>query len=124
MAKKLTTSGKTRPSDNFEPIGLSSFFGGQSIDKKLGTEAQFYDDLHTDFRSSPSNFSVLPGTRDGTQGVVKDLVLAMDQVVSGVKYASGDQGYLYRISTNYTWSLFGALSEAGGASVTYRSDLG
>lgn len=124
MATLKSTSSRAKNSpDNFQPIGLSSFFGGQSIDRKLGTDAQFYDDLHTDFRSNPSSFSVLPGTRDITLGVVKDLVLTMEQVNSGIRYAAGDQGYLYKVATNKTWSLLGALGEASGAGLTYRADL-
>lgn len=109
--------------DNVKPIGLSSFFGGQSVDSKLGSTAQFYDEYHTDFRSSPSNFTVLPGTRETTSGVVIDLVQAMDQITSGVRYALGDAGNLYKIATSGVWSHEGNLGENGGAGIVYRSDV-
>jgi len=116
MAQKAT-------GDNFVPVGLNNFFGGQSVDTRLGTQAQFYDDEHIDFRSNPSKASVLPGTRETTGGVVKDLVLAMDQVTSGIRYAAGDAGWVYQVSTGGTWSAVGELGENGGAGLAYRSDV-
>lgn len=109
--------------NNFHPEGLGSFFGGQSVDNKLGTQAQFYDDEHTDFRSNPSNLTVLPEPREATSGIVTDLVQVMDQITSGAKYALGDAGNLYRVATNGTWSKEGSLGENGSAGLIYRSDV-
>lgn len=107
----------------YTPIGLGSFFGGQSVDNKLGTQAQFYDDKHLDFRSVPSNFSVLPGTREGSAGMVTGLIQAMDQVNSGDRYSLDDMGTVYAISTSNVWSIVGDIDEAGGAGLVYRADL-
>lgn len=109
--------------DNFTPIGLSNFFGGSSVDPKLGTQAQFSNEDHTDFRSNPSNLTVLPGMREITNGVADDLVLAIDQVTSGIKYAAGDGGSIYEVSTAEVWSQLGKLGEQGGAGLVYRADL-
>lgn len=114
----------TKPNvNNLEAIGLSSFFGGQSVDNKLGTQAQFYDDEHLDFRTNPSDFSVYPGTREATAGMVTGLVVAMDKVISGVKYAADLSGTVYEVSTSEVWSQVGDIDETGGAGLTYRADL-
>jgi hypothetical protein len=109
--------------DNFQPIGLNAFFGGQAIDKKLGTPGQFYDDYHSDFRSNPSYISANPQPRDITQGTVKDLQLAMEQINSGQIFSVGDQGYIYAVSTTDVFSLVGTLDEVSGAGLTYRADV-
>ncbi len=113
----------TTTSDNYIPIGLTSFFGGMSTDAKLGIKGQFYYGQHLDFRKNPSNFSVLPGTRETTAGGVIDLVQAMDQIPSGARYALGDAGNLYQVTTGGTWSVLGNLNENGGAGLVYRSDV-
>lgn len=107
----------------YTPIGLSSFFGGQSVDSKLGTQAQFYDDMHLDFRSQPSNFTVLPGTREGSGGMVTGLVQTMDQINSGDRYSLDDAGTIYATDTGNVWSMVGSLGEAGGGGLVYRADL-
>lgn len=109
--------------DNYEPVGLDSFFGGWATDKQLGAGAQFYYSQHIDFRKNPSSFTVLPGPRNADGGVVTDLVQAMDQLNSGVKYAFGDTGKLYKITTAGVWSSIGDIGEAGGAGLLYRSDV-
>lgn len=109
--------------DNYEPIGLSSFFGGWSTDKQLGTGAQFYYSSHIDFRKNPSSFTLLPQPRKADAGTVADLVLAMDQLNNGVKYAAGDAGWLYKITTAGVWSPVSNIGEAGGAGLLYRSDV-
>jgi hypothetical protein len=109
--------------DNFEPQGLSSFYGGQSVDKKLGTKAQFYYARHIDHRKNPSNFSVLPGLSNAAGGVVTDLLQDMTQINSGVRYSLGDAGNIYTTSTTGIWSPMFSLGEAGGAGIIYRADV-
>ena len=70
---------------NFEPVGLSHFFGGWATDKELGSEAQFYYSRHTDFRKNPSGFSLLPKPTNADGGVVVDLVQDMVVLVLGHK---------------------------------------
>jgi len=109
--------------DNFEPIGLNKFFGGWSSDKQLGSDAQFYYSQHIDFRKRPSSFTLLPKPANTDGGVVIDLVQAMDQLNSGVRYALGDAGWLYKVTTAGVWSAVVNIGEAGGAGLLYRSDV-
>lgn len=109
--------------DNFQPIGLAEFYGGWSTDLSLGSKGQFYYSSHVDFRKNPSSFSLLPGTTNADGGVVTDLVQDMEQINSGVRYASGDAGNLYKISTAGAWSVIASIGEAGGAGLVYRSDV-
>jgi len=108
---------------NFEPVGLGAFFGGQAQDKQLGGKSQFYYGKHLDFRKYPSQFTVLPAPTKADGGVVIDLVQDMTQITSGVKYALGDAGNVYKINTSGVWSAFSQLGENGGAGITYRSDV-
>lgn len=109
--------------NNFEPIGLNKFFGGWSSDKQLGSDAQFYYSRAIDFRKKPSSFTLLPKTANTDGGVVVDLVQAMDQLNTGVRYALGDAGWLYKIDTAGVWSAVVNIGEAGGAGLLYRSDV-
>lgn len=109
--------------DNFEPVGLSHFFGGQSTDKELGGEAQFYYNRHTDFRKNPSSVTLLPKPTNADGGVVVDLVQGMEQLNSGVRYAVGDAGYVYKITTGGVWSVVSTIGQNGGAGILYRSDV-
>lgn len=109
--------------DNYSPIGLSSFYGGWSTDKQLGAKAQFYYSQHIDFRKNPSSFTLLPKTTQTDGGVVVDLVQGMDQINSGARYALGDAGWIYGITTAGVWSALANMGEAGGAGILYRSDV-
>lgn len=109
--------------DSFEPIGLDKFFGGWSTDKQLGADAQFYYSQHLDFRKKPSSVTLLPKPANTDGGVVVDLVQAMDQLNSGVRYALGDAGWLYKVTTAGVWSSVVNIGEAGGAGLLYRSDV-
>lgn len=109
--------------DNFEPYGLTAFYGGMSTDKFLGSKAQFYYARHLDFRKQPSNLSVLPAPTKTDGGVVVDLLQDMTQINSGVRYSLGDAGNVYKTTTAGVWSPVFALGEAGGAGIVYRSDV-
>lgn len=109
--------------NEYESVGLSYFFGGQSQSKQLGTKGQFYYSRAVDFRKEPTSFSALPVTTKTDGGVVTDLVQDMDQVTSGVRYAVGDAGNVYKVSSAGVWSLLGQLGENGGAGLVYRSDV-
>jgi hypothetical protein len=108
---------------NLEQLGLSKFFGGWSTDKQLGSAAQFYYSRAMDFRKNPSSMSVLPGLSASDGGVVTDLVHAIDQINSGIKYALGDAGNLYSVTAANVWSKIANIGENGGAGVLYRSDV-
>ena len=120
----LSGSLRTMAHFSYEPIGLSAFFGGMSIDRKLGTKSpQFYYGRHIDFRKNPSQFTVLPYGNVEASGAVSDLVLDMSQIASGMRYAVGDSGNIYAVSTAGVWSLYGSMSERSGAGMVYRSDV-
>lgn len=109
---------------SYEPVGLSAFFGGMSIDRKLSTKSpQFYYARHIDFRKNPGQFTVLPQGAAETSGNVTDLLLDMDQIGTGVRYSVGNTGNVYRTATNGTFSLYGNLGENSGAGLKYRSDV-
>lgn len=114
---------KSRSYDNLIPVGNTTFFGGMSVDSNLGTDGQFYYGQHLDFRKNPSSFSILPGTRRADNGVVIDLLQAMDQVTSGIRYGLGDAGNVYKVDTSGVWSKISSLAENGGAGLVYRADL-
>jgi len=106
-----------------QAVGLQSFVGGMSVDRKFGSRNQFYYSRHVDFRKNPGKFSILPGTAETSGGVVIDLVEDMTQIASGVRYALGDAGNVYKIATNGTWSKIGDLGQTGGAGIVYRADV-
>lgn len=108
---------------NFEPIGLNKFFGGWATDKQLGSDGQFYYSRHFDFRKKPSSLTLLPKPANTDGGVVVDLVQAMDQLNSGIRYALGDAGWIYKVTTAGVWSSVANIGEAGGAGLLYRSDV-
>lgn len=109
--------------DNYSPKGLTSFFGGQSVDKFLGTEGQFYYARHVDHRKNPSSLSVLPAPTKADGGVVTDLLQDMTQINSGVRYSLGDAGNVYKATAAGVWSPVFSLGEAGGAGIVYRADV-
>lgn len=94
-----------------------------SVDKKLGSKAQFYYSKHLDFRKNPSNFSILPAPSRTDNGVVTDLVQDMTQITSGIRYALGNTGNVYKVATNGVWSLEGNLGETSGTGIKYRGDV-
>lgn len=105
------------------PVGLSSFFGGMATDTKLGTKSQFYYSRHLDTRKKPSQFTVLPAPSETTNNTVKDLVLDITQINSGVRYAVGDAGYIYKVTAAGAWSVLDTLGENSGGGIEYRADV-
>jgi len=102
-----------------DKIHLNSFIGGHSIDYKYGIANSFYDSQSLDFRSKPSQMSVLPAARN-LSVTMSDLCTAMVQDPQGVRYAVGNQGYLYRISTAGVVSNIGKLDSNGAAGIVYN----
>lgn len=120
----LSTGYQTQKHFQAEPVGLSSFFGGMSVDSKLASSKapQFYFGRHIDFRKKPSQFTVLPQGKP--TAVVSDLVLDMEQINNGDRYAVGDTGNVYIVKApNTTWANYGNIGENSGAGMTYRADV-
>lgn len=107
----------------FEKKGLLSFFGGISVDAKLGANSQFQYARSVDFRKRPSQFSILPGTSKTSGGIVTDLVLDMIQVGNGTRYSIGNTGSLYKTTTSEIWSLAGVMGENSGGGIAYRAEF-
>jgi hypothetical protein len=108
--------------DGTDYVGLQSFVGGESQDIKFGQKYQYDYGRHIDVRKKPTQFSVLPKPTKASGTVVTDLVQDFTQVPSGIRYALGDSGNVYKIATNGTWTLLGVLGENGGAGIMYRAD--
>jgi hypothetical protein len=102
-------------------VAIQQFYGGQSSDEAIGTPASFSYSRALDHRRNPSQLTVLPGPRQLSTGVVQDLILNMAQIQNGTRYAYGDQGNIYKISTGNVVTYFGKLS-TGSDGQLYRSD--
>lgn len=103
------------------PLIFSQFTGGIAADSRIGLKNSFANAQALDFRSSPSQMSVLPGLTREDNGVIKDLVLNEVMAANGVIYAFGDAGYIYRRSTAGVWSVIDKLSTGTGG-IDYRKD--
>lgn len=99
-----------------------SWVGGEATDKKTGQANAFASSQSLDFRKSPSQMSVLPGTRRADNGAVTDLVQNEVMTQTGRTYSLGSNGNVYTMSPTYTWSLFGNISSAGTFGMDYRQD--
>ncbi len=65
--------------------------------------------------------SVLPGMTDTSNGVVTDLIQAMDQDLNGVRWGIGNKGNLYKINTSNVVSKGATLTSNGSAGIYYDS---
>lgn len=101
------------------PINTQAFMGGASIDPKLAIANSFYYSQSLDFRSKPSQMSVLPAPRQ-LSGNLSDTILAMDQDLNGVRWGVGSKGNIYRISTSDVISTEAVLTENGSAGLLYN----
>lgn len=99
-----------------------SWVGGQATDKKVGQANAFADSQSLDFRKSPSQLSVLPGTSRADNNTVTDLVQNEVMTEAGIIYAIGSSGNIYRVTAAGVWSLFGTTGENGTFGIDYRQD--
>lgn len=102
-------------------VPIQQFYGGQSSDEAIGTPASFSYSRAMDHRRNPSQLTVLPGPRKISSGVVQDLILNMVQVQSGVRYAYGEQGNIYKLDASNNLTYFNKLP-TGSDGCLYRSD--
>lgn len=106
---------------NNKIITNQSFYGGLSADEAIGTAGSFAYSRALDHRTNPSQLSVLPGPRKISAGVLQDLILNIVQVKSGIRYAYGDQGNVYKIDTANAVTYVNKLP-TGSDGMVYRSD--
>lgn len=104
-----------------EPLIFNQFTGGLSDDPKIGLKNSFAASQGLDFRTSPSQLSVLPGLAREDNGIMKDLVLNEVMASNGLIYGFGNAGYIYRRSTAGVWSDFSKLG-SGCAGIDWRKD--
>lgn len=100
-------------------INTNYFQGGVTIDPKLGIPNSFYYSQGLDFRSKPSQMSVLPAPRQLTSSL-SDNILAMDQDLNGVRWGVGSNGKVYRIDNSNNIESVATLSENGSAGLYYN----
>ncbi|CAB4132594.1 hypothetical protein UFOVP253_39 [uncultured Caudovirales phage] len=100
----------------------NNFSGGQAVDKKVGVRNSFADSQCIDFRKSPSQYSVLPGTTRADSNTVTDLVQNEVMTQSGRTYSIGSNGNVYTCTPNGVWSLFGNIGSVGTFGLNYRQD--
>lgn len=104
------------------PLVFKSFEGGWGTDLKTGIKNSFAYSQSVDFRKSPSQFTVLPGTRREDNGVVNDLVQNEVMTKNGSIYAIGSNGSIYKRTTSGVWSNEANLGGVGTFGIDYRQD--
>lgn len=102
-----------------EKIHLNYFQGGSSIDYKLAIPNAFYSSQALDFRTVPSQMTVLPGMTSVGK-TVTGLIEAMEQDLNGVRWGIDHGGTLWKIDTSDNFSAETALSENGSAGILYN----
>lgn len=112
MPKGPTNTPKLKIHNNY-------FQGGTTIDPKLGVANSFFYSQNLDFRTKPSQMSVLPAPAQLTTEL-DDLILAMDQDTSGVRYGAGNNGRVYKIDNNNVFTVIGELDTNGSAGILYN----
>lgn len=100
-------------------IHLNAFQGGMAIDYKYGPPNSFYFSQAMDFRQKASQMNVLPGARTFSN-TLSDLITCMTQDPTGVRYAVGNAGNIYRINTSGVISTIGLLDTAGATGIAYN----
>lgn len=103
---------------SFPPINVQYFQGGMSVSKKLGVANSFFDSKNLDFRTDPSQISVLPAPAKLTN--TSGLITAMDQDLNGVRWAVDTVGNIGRINTSNAYSVVATMTEAGSAGLLYN----
>lgn len=107
---------------NVKAFVYKSWVGGQATDKKVGIGNSFADSQSLDFRTLPSQMSVLPASRRTDGGVVTDIVQNEVMTSDGTIYAVGSSGNIYKVSSAGVWSLFGNIGTAGTYGLNWRAD--
>lgn len=96
------------------------YYGGSTIDPKLGIPNSFYSSEAMDFRSVPSQMSVLPGASTLTS-TLYGLITVMEQDLNGIRYGVDTVGWLYRIDVNDNFTPLFKMSTAGSSGMLYNA---
>ena len=100
-------------------VNMGTFAGGMSVDFKNGVAASFYNSVALDFRKKSSQMSVIPGLSTIITNLT-DMPIAMLQDPTGIRWAIGDLGSLYRINLSNVATKVAQLSSAAGAGLVYN----
>lgn len=103
------------------PIINNQFDGGWSIGKKYGLKNSFNYSRSLNFRVDPSQLTLLGQPAREDNNTVIDLVQNEVMTDSGDIYALGDKGYVYKRTSNGTWSGVGRIDD-GAYGISYRRD--
>lgn len=103
------------------PLIFKNFSGGWSTDLKFGIKNSFASSQSIDFRKSPSQMTILPGTTREDNGIVKDLIQNEVMGSDGTIYAIGSLGSFYKRTTGGIWSKEADIG-IGTFGLDYRKD--
>lgn len=106
---------------SIKAIVRQNFSGGWSIGKKVGIKNSQAFTQAFNFRTSPSQMTVLPGLSREDNGVVKDLVQNEVMTNDGTIYAIGSAGSFYKRTTAGAWSKEADVG-IGTFGLDYRKD--
>lgn len=109
---------KGEQDSNTFKIHSQYFQGGSTVDYKMGNANSQYSSQNLDFRTFPSQMSVLPASRAIATNL-SDTILAIQQDLNGVRWAVGDKGSVYQIDTSNNVSRKVVMSENGSAGLLY-----
>jgi hypothetical protein len=103
------------------PVITNTFFyGGATTDPKLGIPNSFYYSECLDFRSVPSQISVLPQPQT-INSSLNGLITAMDMDTNGVRYGVDLNGWIYNISTSDVITPIVQMSSNGASGILYNA---
>jgi hypothetical protein len=103
-------------------VSYQNFYGGISVDDKVGIDNSHAYSRAVDFRKKPGQLSPLAATRRIGSNKVVDLIQQIVQTDDGTRYALGDLGNFYLIDTNNEVTVKAKLDD-GAAGMLYRPDL-
>lgn len=101
-------------------INTNYFYGGATIDFKLGIPNSYYFSAGLDPRSTPSQISVLPGPSTISSNLY-GLIIAMDQDLNGIRYGIDTLGWLYKIDTSDVVTPLFQTRTNGAAGIYYHA---
>lgn len=98
---------------------IQNFTGGiSSTSKKIGPKNSFAYGRSIDFRSEPTEFTILPKTSKISGSTVTDLPMGFDLACTYL-YAIGDEGNVYRIDSSDTVTKEYTLIDSVGNGIAY-----
>lgn len=103
-------------------INQQAFYDGQSIDEKIGAKASVAYVKGFDWRKNPSELVQTVQPRKLNAGNLGELIINIEQVATGERFALGKDGSLFLIDTSNAVKRIGDIGEPGGFGLKYRVD--